>query len=154
MITDWAGGADGAPPGDSGRILTYFGATPTTVGPTTTNTVAPGDVAPELTTSFVKKRASSTIECDWWARVSCSVSSGKVHMTLVVDGVEYTNPRGRTGLESSSANDQGTPAGFVDITGLAAGTYTIAIYFWTTAGTATLQGVDRGLRLKEIVMPS
>ena len=153
MITDWEGGADGAPPGDSGRILTYFGALPVFVARTTTNTSAPGDVVPELTRAFEKKFAGSTLVCGWGARQSCSVSSGKVHMTLTVAGVEYAAPRFRTGFESSSANDQGTVAGEIHVTGLAAGSHTVAVNFWTTAGTGKLEGVDRRFTIQEIVLP-
>ncbi len=154
MVTDWAGGADGAPPGDSGRILTYFGATATTTNPTTTNTVAPGDVCPELTTSFVKKHSNSTLKCVYWARSSNSTASSKVHTTLVIDGDEILAPRrGRTGFEASGAVDQGTPGARLDVDGLDAGSYTVAVHFWVTAGTGKLEGIDRGLYIEEIVMP-
>ena len=153
QVTEWAGGADGAPPGDSGRIITYFGATPTTVGPTTTNTSAPGDVCPELTVSFAKKRADSILRCVWGARQSNNTASAKIHTTLTIDAVEYAAPRMRTGFEASGANDQGTPSARVDVAGQAAGAVTVAVYFWVTAGTGKLEGVDRWFYIEEIVLP-
>ena len=136
-----------------GRVLTYFGATPTTVGPTTTNTVAPGDVAPELTVAFVKKRADSILRCVWGARQSVNTASAKIHTTLTIGGIEYAAPRMRTGFEASGANDQGTPGGRVDVVGQAAGAVTVAVYMWVTAGTGKLEGVDRFFYVEEIVLP-
>lgn len=152
QVTEWAGGADGSPPGDSGRILTYFGAMPTTANPTTTVTVQPGVICPELTKSFAKKRADSILRCTWGSTSSATVSA-KVHMTLMVNSSEYANPRFRTGFEASGTGDQGTPRARVDVTGLAAGTHLLEVFFWTTAGTATLVGVDRSFHIEEIVLP-
>ncbi len=136
-----------------GIILTYFAATPTTNGPTTTNTNAPGDVCPELTDSFTKKRSDSVLRCVWGARQSDNTASSKVHTTLVIDAAEVVTRRMRTGFEASGANDQGTPNGRVDATGLAAGAHTVEVFFWVTAGTGKLEGFDRFFYIEEIVMP-
>ena len=141
------------PPKDLGSVITYWGATPTTSNPTTTNTAAPGDVCPELTTSFVKKRDDSTLRCFWGMRHSNSANSGKTHTTLVVDGTEYADHRMRTGFESSSSNDQGQASARVDVKDKDAGTYTVAVYFWVTTSTGKLEGTDRYFYIEEVVMP-
>ncbi len=136
--------------GAQGRSVQTVHKHGTTGGPTTTNTVSPGDVVPELTDTFTAvDETNNLVRIRYWISGSHSLPNGRMFGIVTLDGVAVAGSQ--AGGQAPALNGLFVLTGEVELPAATlAGATVIAIRFFVASGTGTAVGDDRGMTIEEI----
>jgi hypothetical protein len=149
---------DGQIPVRSGSTLVGTGAplvvqseflNATTFNPSTTNTVNPGDVIAEMTTSFTMlDAANNEMRIRGWSHSSGTANNSQVSIVITIDGSSVSGAISESNVSSAGAEECLVVEKQLAV---AAGARTVALRFFTSTGTHTSINTDRGLIVEEVV---